>query len=618
VKAPVAVSGRYQRIPLAGPVKDFDLLLDSWLSRAVELGMVGSGLGEVFLVPMGRKKKEGVVAADNLLLVGMGEPGHFGTDDLRYLLSNVTVAVKAMGHEHCSTSLIGARRAELPVDRAVRGMLEGVVDGFERFRGMLAGVTKDAERFRRAAEKTLIISLVEADEPKVEAVLQSLARIEQEPIPGLVLDYGRGEDVPGPALPEQPAPTDLDPREKTTLLRVAHQTAACPAPGAGEPAPAAACAGSSVYQFAALGESAAITVREVAVQTFFVRQLPGRLTNARGRAEQEAFGLFLTNFLIPEEFRPLIQGGNQLTLVLDAGTACYPWEMAAFRGRHNTCFFGTDLRLSRQFRTLLSAAPGVAPPLNQTLKVLVIADPAQGLPLPGARAEGEAVVEVLKQAQRDWGKVFQLQATVRIGPYAERAALRRRLDELRGDGAVVRSAEACDPFELLMLMVDEEYDVVHYSGHGVFDPGGGRMGWVFDKDCVLTAQEIFRVRQVPRLVFANACLSAVTRDDHATQQQHQVGLAQAFFARGIHNYIGTGWAVDDEPAKQLAVRFYRQALGQPIPTAPPATIGQSLAEARRALLNAGLPSSTWGAYQHYGRATDKLLPLPNANGAVDG
>src|SRR5262249_20527708 len=130
-KAPVAVTGRYQRIPLAGTAKDFDRLLDGWLARAVEMGMVGSGLGAVFPPPMPRPKNGGTVAADHLLVMGMGEPGRFGADDLRYLLSNVTVAVKAMGHDHFSTSLLGSRRGELTVERAVRGMLGGVVDGFE-------------------------------------------------------------------------------------------------------------------------------------------------------------------------------------------------------------------------------------------------------------------------------------------------------------------------------------------------------------------------------------------------------------------------------------------------------------------------------------------------------
>ena len=46
------------------------------------------------------------------------------------------------------------------------------------------------------------------------------------------------------------------------------------------------------------------------------------------------------------------------------------------------------------------------------------------------------------------------------------------------------------------------------------------------------------MRQVPRLVFANACFSAVTTNQNE-QRGQLVGLAQAFFARGIPNYIGS-------------------------------------------------------------------------------
>jgi hypothetical protein len=618
VSAPVAITGRYQKIPVAGPAKDFDQLLDGWLSRAVELGMVGSDLGELYFVPLTRQKKQGVTKADNLLMFGMGEPGHFGSDDLSYLISNATVAVKEMRHDEFSVSLIGSRRGELSIERAVRGLLEGIVDGFERFRGVLQGVTKDKDELSKVADAPLIVYLVEEEKSKIEPILQALSRMERLPIPGLILDFAQDKDVPAPDSPPKTTPIDLEPAPaKTTLLRIGRNTPTVTRVPDNDSTAGAMDSITTVFQVSALGDSATITVREVPVQLYFVRQLPDRLINSRCRAEQMDFGLFLTNYLIPEDFRRLITTGDQLTLVLDANTACFPWEMAAFRGHRGISFFGMDLRLTRQFRTLLSAAPGVAPPLNHTLKMLIIADPAGGnLSLPGARAEGEAVVEVLKKAKRDWGDVFDLQATVRIGSYAEKANLRQRLDELRGDGAVVRSAKVCDPFELLMLMVDEDYDVVHYSGHGIYDEKGGRMGWVFDHDCVLSAAEIFRVRQVPRLVFANACHSAAASDHEIEPEmlrQHQVGLAQAFFARGIKNYIGAGWAVDDDAARELAVNFYRQALGRPVPTAPPATLGDSLANARRALFSQGAASSTWGAYQHYGHANDKLLPLANVD-----
>ena len=66
--------------------------------------------------------------------------------------------------------------------------------------------------------------------------------------------------------------------------------------------------------------------------------------------------------------------------------------------------------------------------------------------------------------------------------------------------------------------------------------------------------------------------------------------------------------------------FYTRILGlrrptdgeEVIGTSPPATIGESLLEARRVVFELKKESSSWGAYQHYGRTTDKLLPLPNA------
>jgi hypothetical protein len=50
VKVPVAIGRRYEGLAFAGPTKEFDRQLDSWLTRALELGMIGSGLGQLFPV----------------------------------------------------------------------------------------------------------------------------------------------------------------------------------------------------------------------------------------------------------------------------------------------------------------------------------------------------------------------------------------------------------------------------------------------------------------------------------------------------------------------------------------------------------------------------------------
>jgi hypothetical protein len=135
---------------------------------------------------------------------------------------------------------------------------------------------------------------------------------------------------------------------------------------------------------------------------------------------------------------------------------------------------------------------------------------------------------------------------------------------------------------------------------------------------------------VPRLVFANACLSAAietTKEPLPRLEIQQLSLAEAFFARGIENYIGAGWKVNDELAADFATLFYLQAMGVTLlapnvyelkEAAPPATLGNAVASARRALMEiirtrkiTGEPASIWGAYQHYGQPNSKLLPFTN-------
>jgi hypothetical protein len=534
VKSPVSVVGRYQGLPARGSAQQFDRRMDSWLSRAIECGMIGSDLGQLFYVPLDHKRVASSVAPDALIVAGLGEPGRFSRDSLRFLMTNVTLAVKALGHDEMNAPLLGFSRGELPLESVVRGMLEGVADGLDRFPdGDPWGIRLKVVHLEGGVAAKILDTL------KVfagDATLADLLLLEVLPER---LELPRRE-----SLPVEQSPADVRPPEPSTRITI---TCAVGADGgATQPTDSPL-----VFQYAALGETAVIPVRDQEVHQYFASRLPGRLTAAPEAATAEAcrrpqdnFGKLLARYLIPDDIQRLIEGGDPLTLVLDSTTACYPWEMAGFKGHRDTYFFGTNLQVARQFRTPLSAVPGIAPPLNNELKILLIADPAPGdYRLQGARQEGLAVVGVLKSLQDAWGKIVKLDVTVRLGSVAEQGApeLREQLEKVRDLGPVIRSAEPCDPLELLALLVNEAYDVVHYAGHGIFDAERRRMGWVFDEDCTLSAAEIFRVRQVPRLVFANACLSAVTAD-LAHQQRQQVGLAEAFFGRGIENYIGTGWS----------------------------------------------------------------------------
>jgi hypothetical protein len=382
-----------------------------------------------------------------------------------------------------------------------------------------------------------------------------------------------------------------------------------------------------VFQFSALSDVAVVPEREQEVNTHLLHELSDRMTKPCPLAERARQGDFFTNLLIPDDFRKLIQGPGGITLEVDETTAVYPWEMAGYKKFANApLFLATNIAVSRQFRTLLSPPPASPPALNSKLKVLIIADPAAGQwSLRGARAEGAAVVEVLEKARVAWAGQYEIKATVRIGSRDDQTdELQTLLQKLRSN-AVVDSAATCDPLELAMLLVNEQYDLVHYAGHGMCDPKTGQTGWVFAPDCVLSAKEIFRVRQVPRLVFANACFSAVTTE-FSEQRKHMAGLAQAFFGRGIPNYIGAGWEVDDQSAREFARSFYACLMGLTgyevddgiAPSQSDATIGRSLLKARQRLLNTpkGRPgvdpeSSSWGAYQHYGHVSDRLVSIAN-------
>ena len=230
------------------------------------------------------------------------------------------------------------------------------------------------------------------------------------------------------------------------------------------------------------------------------------------------------------------------------------------------------------------------------------------------------MVKTFETARMLWEDVYDIKLTVRIGSSDDDDHnLEERLASIRQNTEPIVSAEKCDPLEVNMQIATEQFDVVHYAGHGFFDEKRLQAGWILDHNCWLSADDLFRVRQVPRLVFANACFSSVTPsaqkpDAEGDRRRSFVGVAMAFFRRGIPNFIGTGWQVDDRSARVCSQYFYAFALGleRPDAKALPSkselqTIAAALRDARHATMRFDQKSSTWGAYQHYGRVSDRLL-----------
>jgi hypothetical protein len=628
VKAPVAVGARYDGLPFAGPTRAFDRLLDSWLTRAVDFGIIGSSLGQLFPIDLKQVEQAGRIKVEKLILVGMGEPGRFAQDSLQFIVSNLVVAIKMMGYDEFVSPLIGIRRAELLVAEAVRGLVEGVQDGYERISAIAVDDTKNREVLRNAVAQPLSLILVHPDEQKTQDILVQLRGLAKEnAFSDVKLTIQRGPDVADDPVPEQ-SPIDVEPDRPVNYLRITRSRSASAAmrgksalPGARKKRAKQSAVDlfmTDVFQFSALSDTAVVPQRDQEVNTRILRDLADHMTQDCTASERENLGAFFTNILIPDDFRKLMEGPAGVALEVDETTAPYPWEMAANKRYAKCSFLSTNVAVSRQFRSLLSSTPTSPPALNNRLNVLIIADPASDeLALPRARDEGAAVVEVLERARKAWGGHYDISVKVRIGPCGDDAG-QAMLQKLTAENKCVVSAEPCQPLELAMLVVNEQFDLIHYAGHGISDPRTQQTGWVFAGDCILSAKEIFRVRQVPRLVFANACFSAVTRD-YNEQRKHMTGLAQAFFARGIPNFIGTGWKVDDVCAQQCARWFYARVLGLSSPgadgeligQAPPATIGEALKKAREMAYACKPLSPSWGAYQHYGRVNDKLIAMLN-------
>ena len=594
IKAPVVVVGHYRGIQPVNAIGAIDAVLDHWIARAVKRQMISGALGETFFVPT-----FGRIAAGGVVIGGMGDFGRFTPDDLRLLMANIAIGAGAMGYPSLASVLIGAGGGSLDRDVALLELLEGLGTGLRQLRDEKLFVDTPLKR----------LDLIENNPKRFDELVSKLAEIAaSESLVNLKIraikpdaaDRRRAQrSARAPAAKRTPQtinrqqPPAFD--EVRLTVERPYMTGDAQPEGKELPRKAAPAQATddrnasrlTTFRYSALTKTAVVPVREITLQGQYAEGAAAALRDARTRTEQEKFGRLLYTYLMAEEFQEYVDGTSPVRLIVDRSTASFPWEMACFPGRNAQGalrWLGTDLRLSRQFRTSLSRAPGISPPLNDRIRALVIADPApeRELQLKGARAEGRRVVELLKGANGlvIGGERIEIDVHSRIG------------------------ASECDPVEILALLLSGDFDVVHYAGHGDFNPDEpDSTGWVFGADTVLTARDIFRARKVPRLVFANACFSGALREGPAFGRDELTPalatIAQAFFERGVPNYIGSGWPVDDAQALTMADRFYRELIQR-------RTIGDALYTGRKAIFDEQI-ETTWGAYQHYGDPNDTIF-----------
>src|SRR5690606_10897373 len=130
-------------------------------------------------------------------------------------------------------------------------------------------------------------------------------------------------------------------------------------------------------------------------------------------------------------------------------------------------------------------------------------------------------------------------------------------------------------------------------------------GWIFSDGTCLSANELNRIDRIPKFVFSNACESGITPDRSELRNAVLApSFAEAFFARGVANFVCTAWPVDDGAALSFAQHLYEGRLGLrsglkgKAPRALPMHI--AMRDARVAIAATHGGATTWGAYQHYG------------------
>ena len=614
---------------------DEDLLLTSLTRRGVLRGQ----LGDVYFYPWPGKDGRMVAVA------GMGHPGSFGRSELRLLARNLAWAIGSLrGIQTVCTVLIGSGAGNLGIMAALEGLIAGLGDSLEQLVGRngiarVRVVERRLSKAQRVHEALRRLAQSEAVRKRIDLRVPRVLRRG----PGGEVDVGHGLALVLAAAATATKAPDRSARRRAvnTLLgalaarhpvrrgaeraleslvegarREIQDTASrlevsvrAGDPGAeSDEASSLTARGRAMpsrlsfvtegprIRAAAITDTAVVPEREIGVDPKLVDEVVTSMSDPEPE-QLSALSTLLARLLVPRDFRETIATDQPVVFEVDRAMARVHWEMlSCSTDPQRTEHLALRSAFARQLRTGYSPAPAPAERPAPRLRALVIGDPGDpnaGEDLPGARREALEVITLLEK------KDVEVVGLVGAPSAARDAALGK-----------VRPASR---LAVLDQLLQGGFDILHYAGHGDFDPDNPSVtGWLFEGG-LLTASELERVDVAPRLVVANACLSARTSEALArgrrvgearTEADLLPGLADEFFRRGVRNYIGTAWEVSDVGAILFATHFYDKLI--PGPGLARVTLGEAVLGARRVLAEKEGFGALWAAYQHYGDPTLRI------------
>lgn len=226
------------------------------------------------------------------------------------------------------------------------------------------------------------------------------------------------------------------------------------------------------------------------------------------------------------------------------------------------------------------------------------------------------------------GQVFEELPSVE----AERDAILTTLGDLGVQAEVLSGPDATGTRVLRALR--DTYQIVHFSGHAIFDARAANASAVVLDDRKLSVGRLIvaLAEQPAVLCVINACettrsVAPVPGGPEGAlswqDQYNMYGLARAFLENGAY-VLGSRWKLPDVSARRFAEEFYRSFLGNGDP------IGRAITVARQAVSQAATSDDfSWASYVYYGdprlclrRATDEppsqlQIPMEDAVLALD-
>ncbi len=552
VRQPLLV-GHYRSSVLTGTERAIDRMVDGAMKASLSTGLYPDPLGthQVF-VNNGRDPGNPWRAPRpaSVIVIGMGEEGKLREQELSFSVRQGVMAWSQRVAEDpegapatiaLASTLMGSGGLGMSPGGAARAIAQGVRDANERL--TRAGWPVVSE-----------LTLVELFLERASDAWRGLQILE-------TASPGRFEISPVIASGTGPLRRQIDSGYRSTDYDFISATTA---PG-------------DSISFTLDTRRARTEVRAQSTQGKLLRELVARASTDTN--EDPRLGRTLFQLLVPLELEPFLGGTSQMLLELDAGTASIPWELLdTLDERHQ----GADPRpwairakLLRKLRK--DNYREAVHDASAEDAVLVIGepqcDPAKYDPLPGARSEAEAVAAQIGGA----GGI--------------------------GGDRVTALLDSPDAASVINALLERRYRVVHIAGHG--EPGMNG-GVVLSGGTFLGPREIQTMRTVPELVFVNCChlakydaagtlrgAGSQPSADDFDRAQFAAGVADKLIEIGVRCVVAAGWAVEDAPAKNFAVTFYRELFGG-------AAFIDAVATAREAAWDGGQGGNSWAAYQCYG------------------